>query len=71
MSKTYNIVEHCGADMQTRCYVNGKRESPYYVRAIKDNATRLDCFSTQGKQLSGSKIHYVNYCVATYEESES
>lgn len=63
---SYQISETIGADMQPRYYVNGKRESADYVRWMKTQCDRLDCFQTKGRQMPGGKIRRTNYCVATF-----
>ena len=69
MTQYFDLVEHYGADMPARYYVNGRRVSRREFQSIKDRAHtqgRIDCFSTKGRQLPGGKIRRTNYCVASY-----
>lgn len=50
--------------METRFCVNGKRVSRATFDAIRDQATRLDCFSTRAWEMPGGKTRRTNYSVA-------
>jgi len=55
------FIEHIGANIPARFYIDGKRVSRHDYNAAKDSCTRLDCFCTKGKQLTGGHIRRTNY----------
>jgi len=55
------FIEHIGADIPARFYIDGKRVSRRDYDAAKDSCARLDCFATKGKQLPGGLIRRTNY----------
>lgn len=59
----HEMVEHVGADMPTRYYIDGRRVSCDEYRRVKNTAYRrgsVDCLWTRCKPLSGGRLRRTN-----------
>ena len=62
------LVEHKGADMEARFYIDGVRVSREKAEHLKQQAYmfgRLDCFMTKGREISGGRTRRTNYSTLT------
>lgn len=66
MNRYYQLTEVTGADMPARYSINGRRVSKDRFRDVRDNADRLECVTTRGKQVGGGRIRRWNYTTAVY-----
>ena len=65
---SYQMVDHKGAGMDARFYINGERVSRDTYETLETLAYsggRLDCFDTKGTSIAGGKTRRTNYKTAT------
>lgn len=69
MQKHFELVEHKGAGLQARFYVNGiraSREEYEHIEQMGYSHGRISTFHTKGKPMPGGKIRRTNYKTVQY-----
>ena len=65
----HNLIEHKGADMPARFYIDGKRvsrEKFEHVEQIARAYGRSECFYTKCRELEGGRLRRINYKTVSY-----
>lgn len=64
---SYELVSHIGGEKQSRYYINGYRVSKIAFYRLRDDAPRLECFSTSAA-MNGTAIRFTHHNIAVFEE---